>query len=130
MADVTASTELLRDLQLGVSSETGRLKVVVLGIGSDPGDPRGTNAKSREAIRNGTFPTAPELEQEVDDFGKILECQGVKVLRPANLEALNQIFVRDLGFVVDDTLVIARMAKPIRQREIDGLSSIITTVGA
>src|SRR5688572_15663648 len=76
---------------LHVIDEVSELKTVVLGIATSLGEPRPINLKAAEAIRNGTYPTEPELSIELEGFANQLTSAGVTVLRPKNIPNLNQI---------------------------------------
>lgn len=114
----------LSRIDLNVIDETSKLTVVILGIATSIGEPRGINAKSAEAIKNNTYPSETELVSALGDFEKVLSDNGVTVFKPTDINNLNQIFVRDLGFVVNDYFVVARMKEPVRNPEIEGLSQI------
>ena len=100
----------------------------MLGIAKSPGPPRLTNAKAREAYREGRYPSEAELVSDLAALEKVLTTNGVTVLRPTNIDDLNQIFVRDIGFVVDDYFITARMRVEERRKEIAGLKSISTLI--
>jgi N-dimethylarginine dimethylaminohydrolase len=117
-----------QQIDLHITDETSELETVILGIAESPGPPRLTNAKAREADREGRYPMEADLASDLAAFEKVLVDNGVTVLRPANIEGLNQIFVRDIGFVIDDHFVTARMKVEERRREIAGLKSILTLI--
>ena len=117
-----------QQINLHIADETSELDTVILGIAESPGPPRLTNAKARQAAREGRYPSEAELVSDLAAFEKVLTTSGVTALRPANIDGLNQIFVRDVGFVVDDHFVIARMKVEERRKEIAGLQSILTLI--
>lgn len=115
-------------LKLSINNETSPLRTVVLGIAEDFGgipvyeiayDP-----KSKEHIRKGTFPKEEDLIKELEGFEQVLKKYGVKVLRPKRLPAYNQIYSRDIGFVIDDLFIRSHMLAP-REHEIEGIENIM-----
>ena len=48
----------------------------------------------------------------------------VRVLRPQNVHGVDQIFVRDVGFVIDDQFVVSSMIED-RQREWEGVQPLL-----
>lgn len=97
-------------ITLNIQNETGQLEAVVLGIAdSFGGTPRLDDCydpKSREHIKAGTFPKEQELVSEIESFLAILKKHAVKVYRPEVIEGLNQIFSRDIAFVIDQKIVL------------------------
>ncbi|MGB0838677.1 MAG: dimethylarginine dimethylaminohydrolase family protein [Chitinophagales bacterium] len=107
---------------VNVHNETAPLKAVVLGIATDcPEQPYANNPKVAEHIRNGTVPTEADLVAELRTFEQVLLENGVQVYRPENMTNKNQIFTRDIGFVIGDQFIQANMAKVNRQVEIEGV---------
>lgn len=114
-----------------VSTETDRLQVVVLGRPDSPG-PVPTlaecyDAKSYESVANGVYPTDDSIEREMSALLNILERNGVQVLRPAPIADCNQVFARDIGFVVDDTFFVANLI-PDRARELEALEMLLDQI--
>ena len=60
-------------------------------------------------------------------FEKILKKHGVEVLRPNLVKNCNQIFSRDVGFVIDDKIVVSNVI-PDRQEEIDAYEDIYSHI--
>ncbi|MEM7297809.1 MAG: arginine deiminase family protein, partial [Bacteroidota bacterium] len=58
---------------------------------------------------------------------KVFEKYGVKVYRPEVLEDYNQIFARDISFVIGDTLVVPCVTQE-RKKESDGINHVIEQV--
>src|SRR4029078_12112898 len=56
-------------------------------------------------------------------------CQkyDVKVFRPEMIENYNQIFARDIGFVIDDIFIKANIL-PDRERELDAIQYVIDQI--
>jgi N-dimethylarginine dimethylaminohydrolase len=113
---------------LSIQNETGLLKAVILGIGEDQGGELDINPVSKWHKENGTYPTQEAIIQEIQTVEKALIHAGVEVLRPSNLPRIEQIFTRDIGFVIEDRFVIANMLEPVRQPEIRGIEWIIDQI--
>lgn len=98
---------------LNVTNETSQLKAVVLGraesMGEDPELSDTYDSKSRESVKRGIYPTEEDVISEMNAFEKVLKKHNVQVFRPWIIEDLNQVFARDVGFVVDDKFIIAQM---------------------
>ena len=118
-------------LNIKINSETSSLKAVVLGIANSNGpipkiidcyDP-----KSREHIINGTYPTEDSMINEISFFEKVLKKHGVKVYRPKLLKNYNQIFSRDISFVIDDKLIVSNMIEN-RSKEISAVKHILSEI--
>ena len=113
---------------LHIPDETSRLKTVVLGTaescGPVPSPEEAYDPKSLEHILAGTYPREPDMIREMDGFEKVLIRHGVRVLRPEVIRDCNQIFSRDIAFVVDDKLVEANIL-PDRDREIEAILHVL-----
>lgn len=115
-------------IKLQVKNETSTLDTVILGIGTDPGDPSAGNPKAEFHLAHGTYPTRNNILNNMNDFEKALIENGVKVLRPVNLPNQTQLFTRDLGFVIGNELFVCTM-KEGRQEEISGISYLLDLLG-
>ena len=126
----TETTEPARKSQayikLQVNDETAPLEAVVLGIAQDMGEQLDINPVSKFHIQNGTYPTEEDITREIATFEKVLKDQGVMVFRPEVLSATDQIFTRDIGFVIEDKFVIANMLEPARARELPGIQYLLS----
>ena len=56
------------------------------------------------------------MVKEMDAVAKVFEKYDVKVYRPKVIEDYNQIFSRDIAFVIEDKLIKANIL-PDRERE-------------
>jgi len=96
-------------MNLSIKNETSLLKTVVLGqagsIGKTPSPEMTYDAKSYESVMNGSYPKEEDIYKEVSAFEKVLLKHNVQVLRPWTLENCNQVFARDVGFVIDDKII-------------------------
>ncbi|MFH6768116.1 arginine deiminase family protein [Gaetbulibacter aquiaggeris] len=114
-------------LKLNVNNETSRLKAVVLGIaksnGPVPKIEECYDPKSIEHVKAGTYPKEEDMILEMDAFAAILEKYGVKVYRPEVIKDCNQIFSRDIAFVIEDKIIRANIL-PNREEEIRAIDYI------
>ena len=120
-------------IKLNIENESGKLKAVVLGIAIDFGgipnledcyDP-----KSRAHVKAGTFPTNKACVKEIDALVTVFEKHDVKIFRPENIKGLNQIFSRDIAFVISDKLVIPNIIED-RIKEADAIFDVINRIAS
>ncbi len=114
-----------------ILDETAPLEAVILGtaesMGGVPKIEETYDPKSKEHILAGTFPKEKDLMEEMTQVSKVLEKHGVKVYRPNNIDQLNQIFSRDIAFVIQDKLVVPCVT-PERKLESDGIQYVVDQV--
>ena len=115
-------------MHLNVKNEVSKLQTVVLGIAKDFGGTPEASAcydpKSLENVLKGTYPNESDLVQEMNNFCEILKRYDVNVLRPQNISGLNQIYARDIAFVIDSKLCIPNIIED-RSEELLALQSLI-----
>ncbi|TDS14936.1 dimethylarginine dimethylaminohydrolase family protein [Sphingobacterium paludis] len=115
-------------LKLSVKNETSRLRAVILGTadqnGPTPDASEAYDPKSLEHILAGTYPLEAAMQHEMHSFLQVLERHNVSVYRPEIIPDLNQIFSRDIGFVVDDMLIKANIL-PDRAGEWQAIQHIV-----
>ena len=96
-------------MNLNVKNETSLLKAVVLGqpgsLGKIPLPDKTFDAKSYESVSLGLYPTEEAVYKEMSAFEKVLLKYNVQVFRPWTLENCNQVFARDVAFVIDDKII-------------------------
>ena len=118
-------------LQLNSNNETSRLRAVVLGSaisnGPTPKIEDAYDPKSLEHILAGTYPLESAMVLEMEAFNLVLKKYGVTVFRPKLIENYNQIFVRDIGFVIGDIFIKSNIL-PDRERELDAIQYIIDQI--
>jgi N-dimethylarginine dimethylaminohydrolase len=118
-------------LQLNVKNETSRLRAVVLGIansnGPTPTADQAYDPKSLEHILDGTYPKEVDMIQEMESFDLIFQKYGVTVFRPQMINDYNQIFTRDIGFVIEDVFVKSNIL-PERNRELEAMQYVIDQI--
>ena len=114
-------------MKIHLQNETAPLETVVLGradqLGAVPPLEELYDPKSIAHWHAGTYPKEDDLCREMNAFKQVLEKYGVKVLHPSPIDQCNQIFTRDLGFVIDDTFVESNIL-PLRERELEGLQGL------
>lgn len=115
-------------MKLHVTDETSRLKAVILGTaqsnGPTPTIDEAYDPKSLEHIKAGTYPVEKDMINEMDAFNEVFKKYNVEVYRPEIIENYNQIFSRDIGFVIDDVFIKANIL-PDRERELEAIQYVI-----
>jgi len=100
-------------MKLNIKNETSRLKSVVLGqplsMGETPNITDAYDAKSYKSLQNNQYPTERDVVREMYAFENILLKYGVEVFRPEIIQDYNQVFSRDVAFVVDDKMIISNI---------------------
>ncbi len=118
-------------MKLFVKNETSRLKSVLLGnannIEKKPNIYQTYDPLSIINLKRGTYPKKSDLIKELDSYKKALEINGVDVYELDSVPNCNQIFARDIGFVIGDYFFISNIL-PLRHKEINGLNSIIKKI--
>jgi N-dimethylarginine dimethylaminohydrolase len=118
-------------LELKVNNETSRLRAVVLGTavnnGPTPSIDQAYDPKSLEHILAGTYPLEKDMVIEMEALNKVLQKYDVTVFRPELIENYNQIFTRDIGFVIDDVFIKSNIL-PEREGELDAIQHVIDKI--
>ncbi len=118
-------------LKLSINDETSRLRTVVLGVansnGPTPSIEEAYDPKSLEHILAGTYPKEEDMVVEMEAFNQIFEKYEVTVFRPEIIENYNQIFTRDIGFVIGDVFIKSNIL-PERVRELDAIQYVIDQI--
>ena len=118
-------------LELNIKNETSRLRTVVLGSainnGPTPRPEEAYDPKSLEHILAGNYPLEQDMVAEMVAFNKVLEKYNVTVFRPVMIANYNQIFTRDIGFVIDDIFIKSNIL-PDRERELDAIQYVIDQI--
>ena len=100
-------------MKLNIKNETGKLKSVVLGqpnsMGGVPNLEESYDAKSYHTLQNGNYPVENDIISEMNAFELILKKYEVEVLRPAVIQNYNQVFARDVAFVIEDKMIISNV---------------------
>ncbi|MCT3804796.1 dimethylarginine dimethylaminohydrolase family protein [Elizabethkingia anophelis] len=100
-------------MKLNIKNETGRLKSVVLGqpqsMGDTPELKDSYDAKSYQSIKKEIYPIEKDIISEMNAFEKVLHKYNVEVFRPEIIKDYNQVFSRDVAFVIDDKMIISNI---------------------
>ena len=98
-------------LKLNVNNETSKLLAVVLGTAKSNGPPpmleECYDPKSKENVLANTYPIEIDMLDELNQLEEVLVKYNVEVYRPKVIHDYNQIFSRDIGFVIDDFFIIS-----------------------
>ena len=115
-------------MNLNVVNETNKLKKVVLGIANNLGEvPLPSDCidpKTKHYLINGEYPLENNCIAEIENFNNILIDNGVSVIRPKPITDLNQIFTRDIAFVIDNIIFEANTIDA-RAEEKNGILDIL-----
>ncbi|WP_417875539.1 dimethylarginine dimethylaminohydrolase family protein [Winogradskyella sediminis] len=118
-------------MKLNIQNETSRLRAVILGtaesIGAMPSLDQAYDPKSILHIKAGTYPIESDMQKEMDAVAEVLERYDVKVYRPEVIKDYNQIFSRDIAFVIEDKFIKANIL-PDREREYDAIQHVLNTI--
>ncbi|SDB66875.1 N-Dimethylarginine dimethylaminohydrolase [Flavobacteriaceae bacterium MAR_2010_188] len=118
-------------LKLNITNETSRLRAVVLGtaesVGPIPTLEEAYDPKSIEHILAGTYPEEENMVKELTAVEQVLEKYQVEVFRPKVIQDYNQIFARDIAFVVDDFFIKSNIL-PDRDRELDAIQYVVDQI--
>lgn len=116
---------------LNVQNETARLRTVVLGqpysIGKEPTLEQTYDAKSYESVKNGTYPVEEDIANEMVGFKQVLQKYGVEVLHPLILPNNNQVYARDVAFVIEDKIVTSNII-PDRASEQEAYAPVYSKI--
>ena len=118
-------------MKLNINNETGKLKSVVLGqpvsMGADPTLEESYDAKSYHTIQQGVYPKEEDIINEMTEFEKVLKKYDVEVIRPDIIKDYNQVFARDVAFVIEDKMILSNLI-PDRADEQEAYSKIFEQV--
>ncbi len=115
-------------MTFSVNDETSKLVSVIIGIANSLGgipkiedlyDP-----KSIENLNKGEYPLELDMINELENLSNTLKKNGVEVFRPKNIINCNQIFTRDIGFVIENYFFKSNIL-PKRSKEFQGIESIL-----
>lgn len=118
-------------IEINIKDETSPLEAVVLGLadsfGGTPSIEEAYDPKSLEHIKAGTYPVEKDMIVEMNAFDKIFKKHKVEVFRPENIKNCNQIFARDIAFVIDQTFVKSNIL-PDRENELEAINYVINRI--
>ena len=118
-------------ININIENEYSKLKTVILGIADDLGvPPKESDAydpRSLYHIKNNSYPIEDDLLRELDNFYNKLLKHNVDVIRPSNIDNCNQIFARDLGFVISNLFFLSNIV-PNRHDELKGIDDTLNNL--
>ena len=118
-------------LHLNIQNETSRLRTVVLGTafhnGPIPTIEECYDPKSKIHVIAGTYPKEQDMIFEMQSVARVFDKYGIKVFRPKVIENYNQIFSRDIGFVIEDKFITANIL-PDRDQEISAIDHVLDQI--
>ncbi|MGA1225680.1 MAG: dimethylarginine dimethylaminohydrolase family protein [Tamlana sp.] len=111
-------------LKLNIKNETSRLRAVILGTAKSNGPiPKVEDCydpKSVEHVIAGTYPKEEDMILELEAVAQVFKKYNVTVYRPEVIKDCNQIFSRDIAFVIEDKIIRANIL-PGREEEIEAV---------
>lgn len=118
-------------MKLNIQNETSRLRAVVVGTaesnGPVPEIEHAYDPKSIEHIKAGTYPKESDMVKEMEAVVKVLKKYDVIVYRPKAIKNYNQIFSRDIAFVIEDKLIKGNVL-PDRELEYEAIHHVIEQI--
>ena len=121
----------MNKISVHVNDETSRLRSVILGTaasnGPTPSLEDAYDPKSKLHIKQGTYPQIPDMVKEMAAVAAVFKKYDVQVFRPELIEDCNQIFTRDIGFVIDNKFVKSNIL-PDRENEIEAIQYVIDLI--
>ena len=118
-------------MKLNIQNEASRLRAVILGTaesnGPVPSIEEAYDPKSIEHIKAGTYPKDVDMMKEMEAVAKVFKKYNVTVYRPKLIKDYNQIFSRDIAFVIEDKLIKANIL-PDREREYEAVHHVIEQI--
>lgn len=114
-----------------INNEFSQLEQVVLGIAKDFGGcptlSEAYDPKSKQHIIAGTFPKEADIQYELQDFASVLFKHDVNIVYPQSVFNCNQIFTRDVGFVIEDVFFVSNMITK-RRKELLGFEFLLEQI--
>ena len=116
-------------MKLHITNETSRLRAVVLGTAESNGEAptleEAYDPKSIEHIKAGTYPKEEDMMEEMEAVAAVFQKYDVEVFRPKVIPDYNQIFTRDIAFVIEDKFIKSNIL-PDREQEIEAIQHVIS----
>lgn len=114
-----------------VQNEFNRLKTVVVGIarrmGGTPRLEECYDARSYESVEINDYPSEEDCMAQMKGLIDVLEKLGTEVLRPEVLDGVNQVFARDIAFVIEDQFILPNVIED-RAQELHAVDSIVNSI--
>jgi N-dimethylarginine dimethylaminohydrolase len=118
-------------LKLHVNNEYARLKSVLFGTaqsnGPIPSIENCYDPSSLSHVLSGTYPTEADMQREMLAVMAVFQKYEVEVFRPSTIENCNQIFARDIAFVIDEKFIKSNIL-PDRAKEYHALEALLQKI--
>ena len=118
-------------LPILIKNEFSRLRSVLFGtsqsIGPIPLAKDCYDPTSLHHILSGTYPAEVDMNNEMSAVLEIFKKYEIQVFRPSVIKNYNQIFARDIAFVVENKLIVSNIL-PERDKEINALESLFKLI--
>ena len=118
-------------LKLHINNEYGRLKAVVFGTaqnnGPTPSAEQCYDPSSLSHVLANTYPKESDMQREMSAVMEVFQRYRVSVFRPSTIENCNQIFARDIAFVIDTKLIKSNIL-PDRAKEYHALKPLLEQI--
>ena len=118
-------------LQPLVKNEFTRLRSVLFGTAKSNGPvPLAEDCYDPNSLRHvisGTYPTEVDMSIEMAAVLAVFDKYNVQVFQPTVIDNYNQIFARDIAFVIEDKLIKSNIL-PDRDQEIHALESLFKQI--
>ena len=118
-------------LKLHVNNEYGRLQAVVFGTaqnnGPTPSEEQCYDPSSLSHVLTNTYPKESDMQREMLAVMEVFQHYRVNVFRPSTIENCNQIFARDIAFVIDTKLIKSNIL-PDRAEEYQALEPLLEQI--
>ncbi len=118
-------------IKLNIQDETSQLKAVILGTAKSNGPtPKAEDCydpKSLEHVLSGAYPKEVDMVAEMEEVANVFKKYDVQVIRPDIIDNCNQIFARDIAFVIEDKFIESPIL-PDRAEEIEAIHDLIDQI--
>lgn len=118
-------------ISVNIKNETAQLESVVLGtadsFGGTPKLEDCYDPKSRMFVEKNEFPSQSDVSADMESLLSVFNKYNISVYRPKLIEGLNQIFSRDIGFVIGDTYVYPKIIEN-RREELQAIQHIVDQI--
>ena len=118
-------------LKLHVNNEYARLKAVLFGTAQSNGPVPSAKScydpNSLSHVLAGTYPTEADMQHEMSAVMAVFQKYEVEVFRPSIIENCNQIFARDIAFVIDNKFIKSNIL-PDRAEEYHALETLLEKI--
>ena len=118
-------------LPILIKNEFSRLRSVLFGISQSNGPiPLAEDCYDPNSLRHvlsGTYPREFDMNNEISAVLEIFKKYEIQVFRPNVIKNYNQIFARDIAFVIENKLIISNIL-PERDKEINAIESLFKLI--